>query len=548
MKIKLTSSKTWIVTKFEAEHPTHLLSSPDKVFNHYSHRQSHRSKTCKRIIENLSEEGMAPSTIARVYNVVSKSIDEEYITAQQCIDHIRTRRKNNIDNECISIIKNFQDRKEIDPEFYFSIELDQTGTLRSVFWADGRSISSYLSFGDVVVFDVTYKTNHLSLPFAPFTGVNHHRQSILFGCALLADEQEDTFIWLFTQWLKCMHGVAPNAIITDQDAQIGGAIRQQLPMKAQYGDEISTYFDKWYRASTIHKCEERWKILKENFNIDESVDSWLTRMYRLRAHWVDAYLKDIFWAGMTTSQRSESINAFFDGYVNTKTRLVDFLTAVPDNYILQRWKIDARHKNIRFFNDMDVRSNEGSMEQCDIIRLWAIRARFNATLEMASCSANAISMVERMLQDITISVEKEVKLNEIHIANSQIGSQISSNANVVLRDGEEILIRDPSGPVKTKGRPRGASRYKSGIEESQSKKDIKHRKCGNCQQLGHYKTGCPLLLNENWSGFLSTTCMDLWKMKFSLLREISVQKWEATWKCRLEMVLSLFCNGSYLEM
>ncbi|XP_020243558.1 protein FAR-RED ELONGATED HYPOCOTYL 3-like [Asparagus officinalis] len=82
MKIKLTSSKTWIVTKFEAEHPTHLLSSPDKVFNHYSHRQSHRSKTCKRIIDNLSEEGMAPSTIARVYNVVSKSIDEEYITAQ----------------------------------------------------------------------------------------------------------------------------------------------------------------------------------------------------------------------------------------------------------------------------------------------------------------------------------------------------------------------------------------------------------------------------------------------------------------------------------
>ncbi|XP_020265104.1 uncharacterized protein LOC109840762 [Asparagus officinalis] len=144
---------------------------------------------------------------------------------------------------------------------------------------------------------------------------------------------------------------------------------------------------------------------------------------------------------------------------------------------------------------MDVRSNEGSMEQCNIIRLWAIRARFNATLEMASCSANVISMVERMLQDITVSVEKEVKLNDVHIANSQIESQISSNANVVLRDGEEILIRDPSGPVKTKGRPRGASRYKSGIEESQSKKDVKHRKCGNCQQLGHYKTGCPKLVS-----------------------------------------------------
>ncbi|XP_020266309.1 protein FAR1-RELATED SEQUENCE 5-like [Asparagus officinalis] len=63
MKIKLTSSKTWIITKFEGEHLTHLLSSPDKVWNHYSHRQRHHSKTCKRIIQNLSEEGMAPSIL-----------------------------------------------------------------------------------------------------------------------------------------------------------------------------------------------------------------------------------------------------------------------------------------------------------------------------------------------------------------------------------------------------------------------------------------------------------------------------------------------------
>ena len=55
--------------------------------------------------------------------------------------------------------------------------------------------------------------------------MNHHRQSILFGCALLADEQRDTFAWLFNKWLKCMHGVAPKVIITDQDAQIVDAIK-----------------------------------------------------------------------------------------------------------------------------------------------------------------------------------------------------------------------------------------------------------------------------------------------------------------------------------
>ncbi|XP_062088698.1 protein FAR1-RELATED SEQUENCE 5-like [Humulus lupulus] len=32
-----------------------------------------------------------------------------------------------------------------------------------------------------------------------------------------------------------------------------------------------------------------------------------------------------FWAGMSTTQRSESMNAFFDGYVNSKTKLKQFV-------------------------------------------------------------------------------------------------------------------------------------------------------------------------------------------------------------------------------
>ena len=140
----------------------------------------------------------------------------------------------------------------------------------------------------------------MSLPFTPFTGANHHRKSTLFGWALLADEQEDTFAWLFTQWLKCMHGLAPKAIITDQDPQIGGAIEKIFPNtrkcfcsghignhiaeKCCYGDEFSKFFNSWYQASTISKREERWKTLKEKFVIDENASSWLSKMYRLREH------------------------------------------------------------------------------------------------------------------------------------------------------------------------------------------------------------------------------------------------------------------------
>jgi len=65
---------------------------------------------------------------------------------------------------------------------------------------------------------------------------------------------------------------------------------------------------------------------------------------------------------------------------------------------------------------------------------------------------------------------------------------------VVLRDGEEITIHDPLDPVATKGKPKSASRIKSAFEDSLSQKEVNQRKYEICQQLGHYRSGCPLLI------------------------------------------------------
>ena len=53
------------------------------------------------------------------------------------------------------------------------------------FWVDARSRAAYEKFDNVVMFDTTYRTNKYVLLFAPFFGVNHHYQTIQFGCALL---------------------------------------------------------------------------------------------------------------------------------------------------------------------------------------------------------------------------------------------------------------------------------------------------------------------------------------------------------------------------
>ncbi|KAL2485612.1 Protein FAR1-RELATED SEQUENCE 5 [Abeliophyllum distichum] len=49
-------------------------------------------------------------------------------------------------------------------------------------------------------------------------------------------------------------------------------------------------------------------------------------MYDIRSRWVPAYVKHIFSAGMSSSQRSESGHSFLKKYVNRKNSLMGFLT------------------------------------------------------------------------------------------------------------------------------------------------------------------------------------------------------------------------------
>lgn len=66
------------------------------------------------------------------------------------------------------------------------------------------------------------------MPFAPFTGVNQHLQSMLFGGALL--EENKGYICVVVHLVsRCMFNRASNAIITNQDAAICWAVGQVFP-------------------------------------------------------------------------------------------------------------------------------------------------------------------------------------------------------------------------------------------------------------------------------------------------------------------------------
>ncbi|KAG6677933.1 hypothetical protein I3842_14G053000 [Carya illinoinensis] len=185
----------------------------------------------------------------------------------------------------------FKRMRSQDDGFVYMIDVDEELSLRNVFWADARSRATYEYFGDVVTFDTTYLTNRYGMSFAPFVGVNYNRQPILLGAGLLSSEDTSTFFWLFQAWLECMDGRAPKSAL--------------------------------YDSQTCAKFEMKWGQLIEKYELSDS--AWLQGLYNERSFWVLAYLKGVFWAGMSTTQRSESMNAFFNGFVHSGTSLKEFV-------------------------------------------------------------------------------------------------------------------------------------------------------------------------------------------------------------------------------
>ena len=70
--------------------------------------------------------------------------------------------------------------------------------------------------------------------------------------------------------------------------------------------------------------ENQWELLKDTYpSIHDN--TWLKTMYDIRENWVPCCMKDVFMAGLSISQRSESINSFFDGYVHSQTPILEFV-------------------------------------------------------------------------------------------------------------------------------------------------------------------------------------------------------------------------------
>nr|KAJ0220293.1 hypothetical protein LSAT_V11C200052210 [Lactuca sativa] len=78
-----------------------------------------------------------------------------------------------------------------------------------------------------------------------------------------------------------------------------------------------------YESTDTQEFEDWWCKLVEKYTLEKN--EWFSSLFNDRRRWVPIYVKDNFWAGMSTTQRSESMNSSFDVYVNSKTSLRQFV-------------------------------------------------------------------------------------------------------------------------------------------------------------------------------------------------------------------------------
>ncbi|KAI3969131.1 hypothetical protein MKW92_024232 [Papaver armeniacum] len=334
----------WHVVQFDVKH-NHDLLTPKQVRFLPANRNINKGDEDRILL--LNKAGLSIRELVRVMEL-EKNVQHgglPFLDSDIRNFLYKDKRTNTI-NDASELLEYCKTRKQHNPNFHYVYSVDEKNKLEHFFWCPNDCFEWYKKFGDVVVFDTTYKVNSYEMPFGIFVGVNNHGKTILFGCALLRNETIKAFQWLMKTFVSVM-GKPPITILTDQDPWLTIAISTELPstkhsfciwhitakfsgwflsvLRGQYFEWCSDFY-KLYRSETQEEFEDEWPITISKYKLNDNKN--VIGLYNARKFWVPAYLRDYFFGGMTTTGRSESINAFIKRFINSHTTLREFLNQV----------------------------------------------------------------------------------------------------------------------------------------------------------------------------------------------------------------------------
>ncbi|XP_037481982.1 protein FAR1-RELATED SEQUENCE 5-like [Triticum dicoccoides] len=333
----------WIITSQDLEHNHDLVCSPTLTKFFLSHRSMNEAE--KLLSRLLQEHRIKPRKIMSIFRKLSGGKLGNITFDVKKLDNLKQEDREKRRNTDIEHTLEYIEKLQIDkPGFVYKAQRNASNSVLSLFWTDSRSRLDYLLFGDIISFDTRFSTNKYNMPFAPIIGVNGHSRTIVFGWALLQNEQVDTFKWLFETFVEVMGGKKPRVVLTDQDAAMKKAVPKVFPdalhrfciwhVRRKARENLGAYMsinkgmeqDLDYcimQSMTVEEFEMNWKEMELKHSCGKHAH--IKCMWENREYFVPAYFQGVFCPFIRSTSRSESFNSNFKDYVLRKDTIETFL-------------------------------------------------------------------------------------------------------------------------------------------------------------------------------------------------------------------------------
>ncbi|KAJ4768509.1 FAR1-related sequence 3 [Rhynchospora pubera] len=324
----------WWVQNFINDH-NHDLTAPDCTPFLRSHCSINESQKCE--ISSMKASGIRNCQILEYAALCSGGYENRGFQEKNLYNYTLGHEQSTmLANDADSVLRYFKEREESDPDFFLKYDT-KDGCLNRLFWADGQYVVDYAYFGDLVIFDSTYKLNRYNMVVVPFLGCNHHRSTIIFACGIVSCENNETYRWLLEAFLQAMYQKHPESVLTNGDHAMGKAIKSvfkgtahricswHMDRNAQKYIHDPAVLQKFKELlsgiCSREEFEKKWISFAQKVSQRVLSRQWLKRTYKCRESWAAAFVNKKMFLGMSSTQRSEGLNADLHSHIKSKMSL-----------------------------------------------------------------------------------------------------------------------------------------------------------------------------------------------------------------------------------
>lgn len=330
----------------------------------------------KDIICNLATNHHQSFTRSQVAEVLLLSAPDEQELEPRKIGALITRHRAEARNaiksqggDCAVIAKDLRAKHAEDPRWRYEISIspDGSGVVDGVFWQSPLQVELSDRYGDVLVFDSSYKQNDVEYPLSIRIVIDGFCASCNVFYAVTATEGSDQVKWIFQCYLRSTK-CPPTTFISDRHATLLSIIPIVLPLTnhlyclhhlltnidqnlrrklgGRWG-EFMPAFRVVYRAVSPEIFTRLWETLVARF--PEAADYLNNELWPCRERWAWTYTAYKFTVGIRTSGRVESENRVTKVFAGAKTSLFQLYCSLNERTNGQSVKEMRNVRDVRSF-------------------------------------------------------------------------------------------------------------------------------------------------------------------------------------------------------